>query len=319
MNVPIVLSSNNSYVPYMATTILSVLENSCKDNCYIFYIFHREITKEYQDLLYEQLANYSNSKLNFVNVEHIFKGFEPYTKGISIEAYYRLYIPYYLNDYKKILYLDCDLICNYDINNLFNTDISEHPIAAARGLAEVGMYIKNGMKVNETLVELKNPLNYFNSGVVLINPYLFQKKITFEELLKLSAEREWPSFDQDVLNIIFQDDCLLFPNKWNFIKHPLSNYLDGDLKNDFEIAQKDPCIIHYASGYKPWSNKFYLPYSYDFWKYAMRTPFANIIVDHMNSNYTVYDKEDIPKDINQISMRKLITTILFKFKRRLFG
>lgn len=319
MVIPIVLSSNNSYVPYMSTAIESIIENSSRFNLYEIYIFHKEISGEYQNLLFEQVKNKSNVSIEFIDVCGQFLNFNPHITGISIEAYYRLYIPYYFTNMDKVLYLDCDLICTQDVAELFNFDIGDHMIGGIRGLAEIGWYNNTRNHYWDTLLKLKNPENYFNSGVMLFNTKKFRNTINFNDLLAESEKEDWPCYDQDVLNVICQKECYFIPNKWNFIKYPDAEYLDEVYKSIYDEVEKKPSIIHFATGYKPWSNQYYVPFAYDFWKYAMQTPFAEIIKKRMNDQFTVFNKKKLQNDLSSVPFSVLIKSLLSKLSKRLFN
>ncbi|SFT66479.1 Lipopolysaccharide biosynthesis protein, LPS:glycosyltransferase [Lishizhenia tianjinensis] len=319
MVIPIVLSSNNGYVPYMSTAIESIMENAGCNHQYRIHIFHKEISDEFQELLFDQVKNRSNFSIEFIDVRSHFLKFAPYTAGISIEAYYRLYIPYYFNNDEKVLYLDCDLICNRDVADLFNFDIGDHLIGAVRGLAEIGWYNSTENHYWDTLLKLENPKNYFNSGVMLINTSRFRNEISFDQLLSETEKEEYPCYDQDVLNIVCQEKCYFIPNEWNFIKYPLAENLDAEMSNIYSEVEKKPGIIHFATGYKPWSNQFYVPFAYDFWKYAMRTPFADIIKERMNDQFTVFNKEKLQNDFSKVPYFVLVKSLLLKLKNKIFN
>ena len=50
---------------------------------------------------------------------------------LSIETYYRLFIPLILPQYEKVLYLDSDMIILADVADLYNENISGFPVGAA--------------------------------------------------------------------------------------------------------------------------------------------------------------------------------------------
>ena len=48
----------------------------------------------------------------------------------SVETFYRLFISQILAEYKKVVYLDSDMLVLHDITPLYDTDMNGHPIAA---------------------------------------------------------------------------------------------------------------------------------------------------------------------------------------------
>jgi lipopolysaccharide biosynthesis glycosyltransferase len=291
MNIHIVFTTDNNYLPYLSVAIQSIYEHSNNNYNYNLYIFHGKLSISNQEILMKNIPENFNTE--FVNVSEKFANKKLFYGNASIEAYYRLYIPYYFTNIEKVLYLDCDLICVEDVSILYNTNLENNCIGAVKGVSEIGGFLNSKKHYWNQILKLDNPLNYFNSGVMLINNNSFRNKISFEDLCSYAETQSWPCFDQDVLNQLFQNDIMFISNDWNFVKHHNSVYAPDELLKDYYKSEKNPKIIHYASGYKPWSKKNYMPFSYEFWKYATRSNFSNTIIEHMNKNYTSFSNENI--------------------------
>lgn len=54
----------------------------------------------------------------------------PETGAYSLACYLRLFAPTLLPDVDKVLYLDCDLIVNGNLDELWNTDLEGYAVAA---------------------------------------------------------------------------------------------------------------------------------------------------------------------------------------------
>lgn len=285
ITIPIVFAFNNEYCKYFSVALQSLIENSNINKKYDAIAIISEVSEYDKKLLLSMLP--TNFSLRFFNISDCipeqfknikFKTLEYYTE----EIYYRLFIPFLFQNYKKVLYLDSDLVVECDINE-FDTDIKEKQIAAA--LDTIVPFLETQperLKHIKSVLKLKNEFLYFNSGVLLFN----NEKIDLEEYSKalLMAfnidELLFP--DQDILNKIFQGKVKFIPRKWNFNSSPyvndnFYNYITGKYKEDFLNARKNPAIIHFTSKYKPWnSNK---NENYDrFWKYARKTPFYEEIL-----------------------------------------
>jgi len=272
MTIPIVLSSNNGYVPYMATTIRSIVQNSGSGGDYRIYIFHKDITPEYQTLLKKVVATKPNFQIEFVNVGAHFEKYALHTQGISIEAYYRLLIPYHFTEYGKVIYIDSDTICLSDIAELLSYDLGENMVGAVQGIAEIGWYRSTPDHYWGSMLKIKDPEKYFNSGLMVFNVEPFKRAIGFEDLLKLCEREKWPCYDQDVLNIVCEDRTYYFPYRWNFIKYHTIEHVSDELQTIYYEAEKNPCMVHFATGHKPWRSAG-APYAREFWEYATKTPF----------------------------------------------
>ena len=69
-----------------------------------------------------------NCKILFYSMENLDLPYVPLNRDwISIATYYRLFITDVIpNDIEKIIYLDCDIIVNKDISELWEYDITNY-------------------------------------------------------------------------------------------------------------------------------------------------------------------------------------------------
>ena len=75
--------------------------------------------------------------------------------------YYRLLIPDLLGHYEKALYLDCDLLIEGDVGELWKQDVRGFLLGAVRNYLSWTMtkYVTDILKLDAA--------DYFNSGVLL--------------------------------------------------------------------------------------------------------------------------------------------------------
>jgi lipopolysaccharide biosynthesis glycosyltransferase len=227
------------------------------------------------------------------------------SRSITVETYFRLLIPELLSNYQKVIYLDCDIICNANIALLFDINLDNHLLAAVHDSAVAWYYSKKNKKLiknwHHVLLHLTNPGNYFNAGVLMINIDAFRKTISTDGIIELAASREWQLHDQDILNYLFEGKTLFLPYRWNFMYEKFSIYLPEHLKKEYDEAEKKPYVIHY----KPWNCENYIEHFEFFWKYATRTPFIETIIEYMKT-----------KDL--LSNRSLKEKIISKIKSKFF-
>ncbi|MDR0409672.1 MAG: hypothetical protein LBH18_04670, partial [Spirochaetaceae bacterium] len=99
--VPIVLCTDDNYVPFMSVTMQSIMENA-KEGDYKFFILYKEISSSNIEILKNQVEKFSRFSISFVNVAEYFAGQNLKPGGhLTVEAYFRLAAPYILTDYKK--------------------------------------------------------------------------------------------------------------------------------------------------------------------------------------------------------------------------
>ncbi|MDR2193965.1 MAG: DUF4422 domain-containing protein [Treponema sp.] len=284
--VPVVFAVNDWFIAYMSTVIQSIIENANPKRNYSFFVLHQNVTPFTIDQIKRQFAGLSNFSINFINTARYF---EDYTLSLAarpeltVETYFRLVIPYVFSSYEKVIYLDSDTVCLTDIAELYDYDMGEKWIAAAKDILAWADYykipdIKQRKKRYEKLgIDQEN---YFLAGVLVFNIKQFNKNINFQELLTLAASRDWDYQDQDVLNVLCKDNVLFLPLAWDFEKSYDISYFPAAFREEYLKAERNPKIIHYAAGNKPWIWAE-APYSEYFWRYAVKTPFWGTIITRM--------------------------------------
>lgn len=291
-NVAVALAANDYFVPYMATTLQSVIENSSSKNHYDILILSQDISKAHKDRLVQMIEGKKNFRIRYLDPAYLLAGRQLFTRGhFSIETYYRLVLPQLLGHYKKILYLDSDMVVKEDVAKLFYEDLDGYLLAAARDADTAGLY--NGFEPDKKeytdyILKLKNPYDYFQAGVILFNLDQFRKTYTTDEILRFAEKEEWQLLDQDILNKLCEGRVKYVDMAWNVM-------VDFEYKRISQIirlapqwlnkmymeARKHPKIIHYAGPEKPWVFPE-MDMGGEFWEYAKHTPFYETMLYRMN-------------------------------------
>ena len=291
--VPIAFASSDYFVPYLAVTIKSIIEHSNSLYNYDLIVFNKDITKKNQMILVKMLDNYDNFNIRFVDVSNIFSQLSLYTPGhVSIETYFRLIIPLYMQSYNKILFLDSDLCVLEDVANLYSIDIGNNVLAATEEClmsALVGIHGQWVVDYMHNKLGLKNIDKYFQAGVMIMNIKKFMENSYSYTLLKMVNEFDYNIVDQDAMNELLNDDVYWLQNEWNYPplqKHMKEvNYLDNmsDYIRRKYLSVKEPKILHFADSEKPW---FYPDEDYAevWWEYARQSPFYELILARMMDN-----------------------------------
>jgi lipopolysaccharide biosynthesis glycosyltransferase len=214
--VAIVFAADNYYVPYMAATMQSIMENAGQNRLYIFYILYQKISYDNIELLKKQITPFPQFSIEFINVvQHISKYNFYVSRHITVESYFRLLIPELLGEYRKVIYLDGDMICCTDIATLFDIDLEDHLLAAAWAAGVAWYYSPNHSEhttyLHSSLIASKNPNEYFCAGTCVFNIELFRKTISTGKLLELAVSREWQYHDQDILNYLSEGKRFFCP------------------------------------------------------------------------------------------------------------
>lgn len=278
LTIPIFLSSDDNYAPFVATTIASICENT--NSFCDFYILDGGITKENQNKICELKKQFKNFSIEFIKInEDDLRSidYKNECKYVSISTYNRFLIPLLKPEIDKAIYLDVDIIANGDIAEFYNKDIKGKYIGAIPDLCRNKEYLDN-VKKN---LNLPPDTKYFNAGVLLINCKKWRENNITQKLFEIEKKyrNRLRMADQDVLNICFNNE--MYNEMYN----------EQEQNNNFILR-------HFSGSIKPWQGNFYIhakdkkPYKTAnlnlFWKYAKKTLFYDEILkrkeDFLNSN-----------------------------------
>ncbi|WP_148122969.1 glycosyltransferase family 8 protein, partial [Campylobacter sp. BCW_4322] len=298
-NIPIVFSVDSNYIGALRVAIGSLVSNLNSSKYCIIYILHTEL-KSKTIIKFLNSCRFHNAKIIFLNIKSLVEKFtnkykvKLYGTGhFTISMYYRFLIPFIFKKYKKVIYLDCDIIVKNDINDLYNVNIQDNYIGAIRDIVVENIKLKINCEYSvfiNKILKIEDE-KYFNSGVLIFNiDKCNQNKFVdncFKSLSLLENNLYCP--DQDVLNYVCKNKVYYISFKWNFmwniesvVEKYKEVYLDKRIICDFESSKKNPYIIHYCDYFKPWSHP-YLPYADCWWKYARETPFyEEILFDNIS-------------------------------------
>lgn len=288
--VPVVFASDLHYIPYLAVAIRSLIEHASPAHRYdIIILGDKESQKEE-----EKLRSMAEGK-DYLSIRCIdMAPFHEMLKNVSarnnltIAAYYRLYIASICAEYTKAIYMDCDILCQADVAELYMTDLGENLVAAAydRPIQDVDHPWLNGARTYIESIGMKDARQCFNSGVLLLNLEQMRRENTEKHLLKVAAINKKYWNDQGVLNICCQGRVHFLPEAWNFTTHMynLHAFTPESARECRELlCDRSYKIIHYASGgIKPWQS-FTSPLYRQWWETARRTPYFDTICQRISS------------------------------------
>lgn len=288
-SVVVVLACNNNYVPYTAVALKSIVENAKQNRRYEVYILTTDISIENQ----ERLSNIFNDDKRFsfscINIKvGVNKSGFAGRWHITGETFYRFYILSLFANTKKVLYLDCDLVINADVADLFDTELGDNYLAAAKDIDFAGaIKQKFGQRLYmQTAIGLDDCDEYFQAGVLLFNIPKMKEKADATELVNIYNMKKWFYMDQDILNHVYKGKIVYLPQSWNCImnwKNCATSRMEVLKKAPFALydeymhARQQPKIVHFAGCQKPW-NTADCDFAEYFWKYARKTDFYEEIM-----------------------------------------
>lgn len=263
--------------PYI--TLLSVFKNT--NHSIIVHILH-DSTIEYGKKYLQELCHSYGHEIYFHRINNAFDTVtsRALTKVFDISTTYRYYVHEFIKS-EKAIYLDCDIIVNRDIGDLYAAPLGDRLFA---GVLDIGFWRKGkpvkGDKDHIEYFKLKLETN-INTGVMLMNldklreisgnSNIFVQKAM--AAIKDGIELDYPG--QLIVTSVaamVHDGVLMLDQRFNLFHKALNLGL-----NDLQDT-----IFHYLS--KP--DKEFFPAHLLFWKYYAMSPFADDMFERISSAYT---------------------------------
>lgn len=253
----VVYITDENYAMPTYISIMSLQENGGNER-YKVYILGDDVSEESRKR-FEGLntANFKIICLAVRNEEYQRLAETCLTVGthVSKTALFKFNLPEILPE-DKVLYLDCDVIVNKSVSELFRTDISEKYVAAAD---DMGDLIQNGQSLNASRIGLSGE-HYFNSGVMLLNLSLMREDNISGKLLEYRQNSINYFMDQDALNYVCFSKRHILDYTYDFLTSAIDFYSLEEVykrfcKKDFDDygdCLQDQTIIHVANKLKPW-------------------------------------------------------------------
>ena len=269
--VSICFASDDNYAPYLKVAIYSLLCNRNRERSYDIIILHKRISKEHQGEILGLADGKSGVSIRFVNVVEADRELQSDVGCYyAVETNYRLLLFSKLfQNYRRMLYLDCDIIVTGDVGELFDVDLEGK---SAAGVEDVGFrwlaYTKRAIFLDNKpynvlnyctdVLGMKDPGSYVNAGVLLLDLEKCRQKVSFRDVVETLHSRNFFYNDQDVLNILLEGNIKQVDCKWNYMNN-IAFYLECDRKEFRELYldlyREDYRIIHYISAKKPWNGE----------------------------------------------------------------
>lgn len=307
----IVFAINDNYSKFLAICIQSLIDNSRNDKEYDIVVLGENISKDNAARLKSIVSK--NFTLRFYNPDEFiskqFPNIDLKPKGPWPKAmYYRIFIPFLMNEYDKVLYLDSDIVANKNIDPIFEIDLEDKELAVVRttiSMQNAESRFSPAFDYYKNVLGIEDCCEHFCSGVILFNikkinleKYFHKINLTFNS----GIDYIWP--DQDILNCIFYKQTKFISPiygwcvDYKFLGKEFYKSFEGKNLEEFKRYENEAVILHYDGGLKPWKieNNFFGKYWDIFWKYARKTPYYEEIMLESVRNIVSNSKRKKPKE-----------------------
>jgi lipopolysaccharide biosynthesis glycosyltransferase len=273
----------NQYMQTMVA-ITSLLYNANSTTKYRLYLvcpkgrYRIEIVEYLNSLSYK----FEYKILDLIS-ELFSKGFYDECSHWSKAVFYRLQLPILLQDIKKIIYADSDIIFLDDLSVLMSIDMQAKVILGVKDTANLKREIsKRGLSIDGT---------YICSGFMVMNLELMRELSLICKWNALCSHKyHYP--DQDIINLTCKGKIGFLPPKYNSYLSESHNFvqemMDEEIWTQEEVNEMlyKPVLYHFVGWDKPWKirreNKIM---DIIWWKYAKKTPFFEVLnQDYLETN-----------------------------------
>lgn len=261
----VAMAADNNYAQHLGVCLVSLFENNkC---CFTIYVFENDISIVNKEKI-GSIASKYGQKVFFVTIDDdVFSDFSV-TSYYSLATWFRICLGQFIEkSVDRLLYLDCDIIVNGDIEELMNVDLRGFSMAAVMDTPWQLDYVQDYLGTDKES-------GYFNAGVMLIDMRAYRAADVFRKAIEILKEKDQLPFqDQDILNIVFEKHWLELPCKWNL----LNGFLKKDYMTDprypaIATGIRDHVIVHYSAKEKPWSWRCMNPLKDYYYKYLDISP-----------------------------------------------
>lgn len=274
----IALATDDNYLPLAVVALESLFDtNDCE---FHIHLLANNISKNRLDAFRDSLPN-NRCELSIYPMENLrgMLGIDvPPT--ISIVSYARLFLPSILpTTVDKVLYIDCDIMFNGNIQDFYNTELDNALVAGVHDLLLGKAYKK--------LVSIPQEEPYFNAGILLIPLDTWRREGMQQKFLDylLSHNGTVYHHDQGIINAVCAGRKKVVLPRYNTI----SNYFYYPYKymsrhtpnfyteDQYKTATEQPAIIHFTGIIpgRPWEEGCTHPYKDNYIYYQNKTSYGN--------------------------------------------
>jgi lipopolysaccharide biosynthesis glycosyltransferase len=265
---------NNDYIRHCAVMLRSLYEANPRVDLDVFIVHSRLDGKERAKLV-GYLSEFLPS-VSLIQIDDSMLQEFPESAHVKLASYYRIFLPDILPGViDRIIYIDSDVVVNGCLEDLWQLPLDGYRLAAATD---------RNLPMQRSRLGLNHDSPYFNAGIMTFHLSEWRKLDLASRGLEIARKvpEKLLNCDQDVLNILFENQCRMIHQRWNAMPHlwglDRQWLLDqGGLSVEEEEAIADPAIIHFAgAGFaKPWHAKCPHPWRDRYRELLAQTPWGN--------------------------------------------
>jgi lipopolysaccharide biosynthesis glycosyltransferase len=191
-----------------------------------------------------------------------------FQKDGDVGALFRLAIPDIL-PLDKVIYLDCDVVANMDIRELWDVSVQDCSCAGTMDTPH-GRFSSTTLRMRLMGCDVEK---YVNSGVLLMNPPRMKEKLEPRQVALWYKNYGYcrKYRDQDLINSCFQGDIKILEGRFN----NRDANLNTGFRDDVDEEGVAGSILH-ATVSKPWSEPRGSAVDRLYWRAFLKTPWGRL-------------------------------------------
>jgi FkbM family methyltransferase len=290
-HIPVFLSSDNSYAPFVATTMASVCANTA--SFVDFYVLDGGIDAANKEKIARQ--KFANFSLEFIriNTDEVFRNFRN-IGHFSISAYSRFLIPQLKPQIDRAVYSDIDIIALGDITEMYEQGLDSFALGAVFTEGQAPLLKNKNLPILRKNMHISENHSFFCSAELLLDCRKWRADRITEKLFAI--ERQYRQVlltaDQDILNKYFDSNYKMLEDRFCIGNRSTFWCKKYDVDRSAYLRNK-PVIRHFAGPLKPWHldkitfDGQIIDYDNfnDFWHYAEMTAFYAELRRDYDLNY----------------------------------
>lgn len=277
----IACSADAPYLPHASATLHSLLSHTRDRPTHIWLVHGAELPDDGRALLTRVTAAFGVG-LDFVAIpKRMIAGFS--LKMFHPASWYRILLPELLPQLDRVLYLDSDVIVTDDPAPLWDTDLGGKLFGAVPN--PLYWFMPNWPRRD---LGLADPLDYLNSGVLLLDSAKMRADNVIELLREYSAahpDNRLP--EQDALSELMRGRWLRLHPRWNlqsiFYEYPPKRLPFPESVVREALAR--PGMIHFNGWFKPWQFASRHPRGGLYFEHLRHTPWPERPLDNAGFAY----------------------------------
>ncbi len=244
----------DGYIPQLAVSLVSMFSSNVK-NKITTYIVSVGLDEADRNRL-DEVARQFDRELTYILIDPSrvtkLKAFFHLTHA----TFYRLFIPTILPELNKIIYLDCDIVVEADLAELWELDMNGY---GNGGVIFPGSDTKDRLGVKDGCD--------MNAGILVMNLEYWRENNITEKCTQWLESTESLYMDNDAMNVVLQGAQKGVDVRWN-----LNPIHFGIFSNESNYPSR---ILHFAGAIKPWHKCYDFDGQEVYKKYLALTPWIS--------------------------------------------